>query len=56
MGLVNRPKTLAYLEELKKSMPRNIYAMEIEAHALEVSPKSVRILLEALAPLCGLPA
>ncbi|MCP9941002.1 hypothetical protein KBY70_01110 [Cyanobium sp. ATX 6E8] len=55
-GLANRPKTLAHLEELKKSMPRNMYAMEIEAHALEVSPKSVRILLEALAPLCGLPA
>lgn len=55
-GLANRPKTLAYLEELKKSMPRNMYAMEIEAHALDVSPKSVRILLEALAPLCGLPA
>ena len=56
MGLAKRPKTVAYLEELKKSIPRNMYAMEIEAHALEVSPKTVSILLETFMPLCGLPA
>ena len=56
MGLVNRPKVLAYLEELKKSMPCNMYLMEIEAHALEAAPKTVKILLETFSPLCSLPA
>lgn len=51
-SLANRPKTMAYLEGLKNSIPLNMYAMEIEAHALEAFPKTVRILLETFAPYC----
>jgi hypothetical protein len=33
-----------------------LYLMEIEAHALEVSPKAVITLLETFEPLCRVPA
>lgn len=52
IGLADRPRTVAYLEELRTNLPRNMYEMEVEAHALEISPKAVKSLLEAFAPLC----
>jgi hypothetical protein len=53
-GFARKSVSSGYLEELKQSMPRYMFEMEVEAYALETSPRAVRILLEALSPLCSL--
>ena len=53
MGFADRPKTVAYLQELEKNLSPDLFSMEIEAYALEESPETVRIMLVAFLPVCG---
>ena len=53
LGFAERPKIVAYLQEQEKSLSPDLFTMEIEAYALEASPETIRMLLEAFRPVCA---